>query len=127
MAGGIDTRDSERRKVGRDVFAPPSVGNSAAPMFKTGSYALKLAQNHDTDPILQSEYDAREAGIPSPPPAGWPTTMEMVQKGPQAFDKALSHVVKPNEYNTSPEKMYEDSRFLDDQKTIRRYHKIIFG
>ena len=127
MAKGEDTGNHPGRQVSRDAFAPPSVGNAAAPMLQTGSYALKLAQNHDTGPILQSEYDAREAGIPSPPPAGWPTTMQMVQKGPQAFDKAISHVVKPNEYNTSSEKMYKNSRFLDDQNTIRRYHKIIFG
>jgi len=112
MARGEDTRDHSGRKVGRDTFAPPSPGSAAAPMWKTGSYALKLAQNHDTDPILQSEYDAREAGIPSPPPTGWPTTLEMVQKGPRAFDKALVHVVKPNKYNKSPERMYEASRAL---------------
>ena len=127
MSRGIDTRDDEGRKVGRDTFAPPSLGSVAAPMWKTGTYALKLAQNHDTDPILQGEYDAREAGIPSPPPTGWPTTLQMVQKGPRAFDKALSHVVKPNEYNTSSERMYEASRALDNENTIRRYHKIIFG
>lgn len=101
---GKDRAHDPARKVGRDRFAPPSLGDAPAalnaiPGLGSSNLSYSISQAGPTFEDRKTVYDTHEEamnlGISPPPPSGWPTANQVAANGIDAFEDAAGKMRDP--------------------------------
>ena len=95
---------------GRQDFTAPKLHERMAPSSSVLNFATQLKQEPDSTVVFDTRDAANAAGIPTPPPGGWPTVGRVKTEHVNAFNDVKG---------SNPASLYKSSKLQERVNQLR--------